>query len=354
MTVITPGPKSRMSASDRRALVLQAAMRAFAREGYFGTTTHAIALEAGVSQPYVVRIFGTKLELFLEVFAGAAEGIRKAFQDVLDSGPFDPESDADWERLGMSYSALIEDRNLLLVLMHGFNASDVHEIGAQARRGMSEIYTTITSSGCSAEQARDFIAHGMLLNVLTAIGTLEHPAELGPLAELAQCSFGEAPRPDAISVSFEEVEAFRSAARSNYDFCMLAMSSYPQTYIDTCRARTASQVKAFGELAAATTVPAEVEIAFFNNLVIVLDSYFAHRTRGVEKKDGNPINEVRVLVASLVTNGEVMGSDSTIAMKPEKSVLGHKVGDPIKVSAQDFALLSEAYFADIEKKFGAA
>ena len=57
-----------MSAEDRRELVLEAGTRAFAHGGYHGTSTDAVAKEAGVSQPYVVRIFGTKLELFLEVF----------------------------------------------------------------------------------------------------------------------------------------------------------------------------------------------------------------------------------------------------------------------------------------------
>ena len=50
-----------MTAEDRRELVLAAATRAFARGGYAGTSTDAVAKEAGVSQPYVVRIFGTKL-----------------------------------------------------------------------------------------------------------------------------------------------------------------------------------------------------------------------------------------------------------------------------------------------------
>ena len=49
---------SRMNADDRRELVLAAATRAFARSGYAGTSTDAVAREAGVSQPYVVRLYG--------------------------------------------------------------------------------------------------------------------------------------------------------------------------------------------------------------------------------------------------------------------------------------------------------
>src|SRR6188508_3209673 len=113
---------TRMNAEDRRELVLQAATRAFARGGYAGTSTDAVAREAGVSQPYVVRMFGTKLELFLEVFERSVGSIRDAFRAVLDDGPFDPTSEADRERMGLAYTALLQDQDFLQVMMHGFSA----------------------------------------------------------------------------------------------------------------------------------------------------------------------------------------------------------------------------------------
>src|SRR6478735_6385084 len=114
---------SRMSAEDRRVLVLEAGTRAFAHGGYHGTSTDAVAKEAGVSQPYVVRIFGTKLDLFLAVFDRVMERIGVAFADELASAPFDPESEDDWGRLGMTYTGLLVDRDLLMVMMHGMVAS---------------------------------------------------------------------------------------------------------------------------------------------------------------------------------------------------------------------------------------
>ena len=48
-----------------------------------------------------MRIFGTKLDLFLEVFARAAGRIRDAFAAVLDDGPFDPASEDDKARMGL-------------------------------------------------------------------------------------------------------------------------------------------------------------------------------------------------------------------------------------------------------------
>jgi AcrR family transcriptional regulator len=182
---------ARMSADDRRELVLAAATRAFAKGGYAGTSTDAVAREAGVSQPYVVRIFGTKLELFLEVFERSATRIRTAFEDVLAEGPFDPESDEDWGRFGQAYSELLADRDFLQVMMHGFSAGGVDEIAAAARRCMGEVFSTIKQTGCDDERARDFVAYGMLLNVMLSMRAPEHVDAGDPLSALTTCAFGD-------------------------------------------------------------------------------------------------------------------------------------------------------------------
>ena len=178
-----------MPAEERRELVLQAATRAFAAGGYAGTSTDAVAKEAGVSQPYVVRMFGTKLDLFLAVHGRACDRIEAAFRGVLEERPFDPASEDDKERMGLAYIALLADTDFLHVLMHGFTASSVPEIGEQARGGMGRIYATILETGWTAEAVRDFISHGMLLNVLVSIGAVD--ASSGPLGELAASCFPE-------------------------------------------------------------------------------------------------------------------------------------------------------------------
>jgi AcrR family transcriptional regulator len=181
-----------MNADERRELVLRAATRAFSRAGFHGTSTDAVAKEAGVSQPYVVRIFGTKLDLFLEVFERAAVRIRTAFEAVLDEKPFDPESDEDWSRMGQAYGELVTDRDLLQVMMHGFSAGGVPEIAAAARRCMGQVFATIQRTGWDDEEARDFIAHGMLLNVMISMRAHEHLDHGDALAALTTCAFGEA------------------------------------------------------------------------------------------------------------------------------------------------------------------
>lgn len=181
-----------MSAADRRELVLDAAMRAFGTMGYAGTTTDAVAREAGVSQPYVVRIFGTKLELFLEVFDRSTRLIKAGFQEAIDVGPFDPDDEDDWERLGVRYAELVlGDRAMLQVMMHGFAAGGEPTIGARARARMGEIFDVIRSTGCTDERARDFIAQGMLLNVMLAMDAPTHATEGDGLAALSVCAFGD-------------------------------------------------------------------------------------------------------------------------------------------------------------------
>ena len=77
----------RKSAEERREEILDAALQEFAQRGLHGASTEDIARRAGISQPYVFRLFGTKKALFTavvdrcfrqthEMFARAAEGKR--------------------------------------------------------------------------------------------------------------------------------------------------------------------------------------------------------------------------------------------------------------------------------------
>ena len=71
----------------------------------------------------------------------------------------------------------------------------------------------------------------------------------------------------------------------------------------------------------------------------------------MEKKDGNPLNEVRVLCSSLLTNNGMMVSDKTIKLDPTRTLLKYHVGDKIKLNEDRFARLSKAFFAEIETKY---
>lgn len=182
----------RMSAADRRSQVLAAAVQAFAAGGYHGTSTDAVAKQAGVSQPYVVRMFGTKLELFLEVFDHAIARIHDAFAQVVAQDGFDVAGEDGVAQLGEAYTALVADQALLQVMMHGFSAGGVPEIAAHSRAGMARIAGNLRRAGMDDDSVRDFIAHGMLLNVMLAMRSPEHLGVDPDLDAITVCTFGEA------------------------------------------------------------------------------------------------------------------------------------------------------------------
>ncbi|MDQ2909540.1 MAG: TetR/AcrR family transcriptional regulator, partial [Actinomycetota bacterium] len=57
--------RTRLSAKDRRAAVVETACRVFAKSSYHGSTTAQIARETGVTEPVLYRHFASKRELYL-------------------------------------------------------------------------------------------------------------------------------------------------------------------------------------------------------------------------------------------------------------------------------------------------
>ena len=69
-----------MSAAERREQVLEAAVAEFAARGMAGTSTEDVARRAGISQPYLFRLFPTKKALFLAL-------VERCFQRVRTRSP---------------------------------------------------------------------------------------------------------------------------------------------------------------------------------------------------------------------------------------------------------------------------
>ncbi|MBB4637208.1 hypothetical protein [Longimicrobium terrae] len=135
---------------------------------------------------------------------------------------------------------------------------------------------------------------------------------------------------------------------------MLAANTYPPEYIDGCRARINAELEAWRSLAGAGGAAVEAfESRFFSTMVLDLDRCFVHRTRGMEGKDGNALNEVRMLCESILQHDGVMTADRTIRYKPESSVLKTGIGERIRIDAAGFAVLADAFFTELQKRFGA-
>lgn len=164
---------TRMRSEERRALVLEAATRVFGERGYHGATTDAVARAAGVSQPYVVRMFGSKEAMFLAVLDRAIDRILASFDTELralaSEGRAD-DADALSGCLGRSYVDLLADRGLLLSLMQAFMLGSEPVVGPHARAAFRRVYAYLREQvGLTPESAEEFLAYGMLLNTVVGL-----------------------------------------------------------------------------------------------------------------------------------------------------------------------------------------
>src|SRR5436190_17550166 len=126
----------RKTQAERREEILEAAVWEFAEHGYHGGSTEGIARRAGISQPYVFRLFGTKQELFKAV-------VVRCFRDTLDLFQRAAEGKRGQEALtamGDAYVAqLLADRTRLKLQMQAYAASEEMEISEVVRQGFGDL-----------------------------------------------------------------------------------------------------------------------------------------------------------------------------------------------------------------------
>ncbi len=166
-----PRPRERMSADERRAEIVDKAVTAFAVGGLHGTSTESIARMAGVTQPYLFRLFGTKRDLFIAAVDAAFERTRLSFERAADAvgGPAaGPE--AVLPAMGNAYDGLLRDRTLLLLQLQAYAACDDADVQRAVRDGFGAIVATVKErSGAPDRVIRDWLAIGMLWNVAVAM-----------------------------------------------------------------------------------------------------------------------------------------------------------------------------------------
>jgi AcrR family transcriptional regulator len=139
----------------------------FGDHGYVGATTDQVARAAGVSQPYVVRMFGSKERLFLEALERAVARLRAVFRAAIadTANPLGVH-----ERVGRAYVDLVSDRGLLLTMMHAFVLGSDPVIGRAARECFLSVYTLLRQeAGFSPDEVHGFLAQGMLINTLVGV-----------------------------------------------------------------------------------------------------------------------------------------------------------------------------------------
>lgn len=158
---------TRKTADERRITVLAAARSQFADHGYNGASTEAIAHDAGISQPYLFRLFGTKKDLFIAAARDCMGQTLAAFQTAAEglTGP------AALEAIGRGYVELLADRQMLKLQMQMYAAAcNDPDIQQAAREGYGALFEYVERvSGAGPDVVTTFFSHGMLINVIAAL-----------------------------------------------------------------------------------------------------------------------------------------------------------------------------------------
>jgi AcrR family transcriptional regulator len=163
---MVPRTQARKSAEVRREEIVEAAMKEFAYGGLHGTSTEKIAERAGISQPYLFRLFGTKKDLFIASSQRCFARVLASFQEAAE-GKTGLEAK---QAMGGAYDQLLADREMLLGQLQMYAACSDPEIRDATRAGFAELFRYVEDvTGQSAAEIRDFFAMGMLMNVAAAM-----------------------------------------------------------------------------------------------------------------------------------------------------------------------------------------
>ena len=160
---------TRQTAEERREDVLAAAVEEFARAGFHGASTDAIARRAGISQPYLFRLFGSKRDLHLAV-------VRRCFRRTLETMQEAAEGlrgEEALEAMGRAYGRVLSTDPLMLQaqLQTYAAALDDDAVRQAVRDGYGDLFAYVERvSGVPPARLARFFADGMLLNVIAAMG----------------------------------------------------------------------------------------------------------------------------------------------------------------------------------------
>jgi AcrR family transcriptional regulator len=169
----------RLTATERRASVVETACRVFAKSSYRGTTTAQIARATGVTEPVLYRHFASKRELYIACLDAAWERLRQLWEQALEQ-----ESDPGlWvATLGQTYlEARAADRVILvdLWIQALTEAADDPEIRRALRDQVREVHGFVAEVIRRAQEAgaivsdRDADAEAWIFISLGLLSTID-------------------------------------------------------------------------------------------------------------------------------------------------------------------------------------
>jgi AcrR family transcriptional regulator len=171
---VTPAVAAeRLTAPERREQILEAAVTVFAERGYEGASTDVIARMAGISQPYLFRLFGTKRDLIVAT-------VERCFADTEQLFTRAAAGHSGEEALAAMGEAYVDEiRRSPLKLraqLQAYAACDDPAIRTVVAAGFGGLVSLVGRlTGADAERLSMFFAQGMLLNVLAMMGQNDEP-----------------------------------------------------------------------------------------------------------------------------------------------------------------------------------
>jgi AcrR family transcriptional regulator len=158
--------QTRQTAAQRRETLLEAAMLEFGLKGLHGASTDDIARRAGISQPYLFRLFRTKHELFLATVERCFAATEQVFRDACAGDTPDERLHA----MGLAYCELLENRPKLMMQMQAYAACGDPDVRDTVRRCYEHLYREVRDmAGAEPHQMREWFSVGMFLNVMSAM-----------------------------------------------------------------------------------------------------------------------------------------------------------------------------------------
>lgn len=163
-----------MSAEERRESVTRAAIEEFAQRGYYGTSTESIAKRVGVSQPYLFRLFPSKKAIFVAASLRCVEDTRLVFEDAAKG----LEGEEALHAMASAYVRLITEHPEKLrmqmqtyIAVAAVEAEGDHEFAEAVRACWMRLWETVhLPLGADVNETTTFMAYGMLVNCLVAMG----------------------------------------------------------------------------------------------------------------------------------------------------------------------------------------
>lgn len=169
-----PAARTRRTADERRVEVLEAAIIEFAAHGLYGASTEVIAQRAGISQPYVLRLFRTKKALFLAAVEHVTAQIMRSWDIALDGIDEGATASERLRLLGAQYAGFVGEVNALRLVLQSFSSAEDPEVRALSHHCMKSMHAWVAAkTGAEPPAIQQFFAYGMMLTVAASIRAVD-------------------------------------------------------------------------------------------------------------------------------------------------------------------------------------